>query len=123
MLFLVKCCFLLKKQFMKNTYLILALLGFLLPNALVLLESIETGNILLYAKPLDTINAMFVNRISTIFAIDLLFTVLVFFGWSYQESKQYGIRQVYGIWLLTLLFGLAGGFPLFLYLREKAIAK
>lgn len=106
---------------MKNTYLILASLGFILPNTLVLLESIETGNILLYAQPLVTFSHMFANRIASIFAIDLLFTVLVFFYWSYQQSKKYPLPQVYWIWLLTLLFGLAGGFPLFLYFREKAM--
>ena len=66
-------------MFMKNTYLILAILGFIAPSVLVLLESVETGNILLYTNPLATINGMFANRISSIFMIDLLFAVVVFF--------------------------------------------
>ena len=108
---------------MKNIYLILAIIGFILPNILVGIESIETGNILLYANPLATIEGMFANRISTIFMIDLLFVVLIFFIWSFQEGKKYKIQNVKLVWLLTMLFGLAGGFTLFLYLKEKAMTQ
>lgn len=104
---------------MKRIYLVLAIIGFILPNYFVLLESIETGNILLYGNLPATIKGMFANRISTIFIIDLLFGVLVFFLWSYQEAKEKKIKNVGWVWLATMLFGLAGGFPLFLYLREK----
>lgn len=105
---------------MKKVYLILAVIGFVLPNIFVYMESVETGNILLYANPTATIDGMFSNRISTIFMIDLLFAVLVFFIWSYSESKRLGIKKYPLVWILTMLLGLAGGFPLFLYLREKA---
>ena len=107
---------------MKNIYLALAIIGFILPNILVFMESLDTGNILLYTNPIATIEAMFANRISTIFMIDLLFTVLVFFIWSYSEKKKHGIKNVSIVWLLTMLLGLAGGLPLFLYFKEKAIA-
>ena len=107
---------------MKNIYLILAIVGFIAPSILVFLESLETGNILLYTNPALTIEGMFANRVSSIFMIDLLFTVLIFFIWTYMEKKKYGIRNLGLIWLLTMLLGLAGGFPLFLYFREKAIA-
>ena len=106
---------------MKRIYLVLAIIGFILPNYFVFLESVETGNILLYGNIPATLNGMFANRISTIFIIDLLFGVLVFFFWSYHEAKEKKIDNVIWVWLLTLLLGLAGGFPLFLYLREKKI--
>ena len=104
---------------MKTIYLILCLIGFLLPNVLVVMESIETGNVLLYTNPAATFEAMFANRISTIFAIDLLFAVLVFFIWSFRESRKHQVRSLGLVWALTMLLGLAGGLPLFLYLREK----
>ena len=103
---------------MKRIYLILTIVGFALPNYFVLLESIETGNILLYMDISATINGMFANRISTIFSIDLFLAVFVFFIWSYQESKKQGIKNVGWIWVATMLFGLGGGLPLFLYVRE-----
>lgn len=42
----------------KTIYLILAILGFIAPTILVVMESIETGNILLYTDPLATMEAM-----------------------------------------------------------------
>ncbi|UTW61649.1 DUF2834 domain-containing protein [bacterium SCSIO 12741] len=104
---------------MKNTYLTLALIGFVLPNIWVAQETFETGNILLYTQPLATMSGMFANRISTIFMIDLLFAVLVFFTWSYAEAKKTAMKGLYGVWIATMLLGLAGGLPLFLYLRER----
>lgn len=104
----------------KHLYLILTVIGFTVPTIFVVIESMETGNILLYAKPLQTLEQMFVNRVSSIFAIDLFITVFVFFIWSYFENKKQSVKNIGFVWLLTLLFGLGGGFPLFLYLREKA---
>jgi len=105
---------------MKNTYLILAIIGFIAPSILVTIESVETGNILLYTHPLTTLKKMFANRIASIFMIDLLFAVVVFFIWSYTEAKKHNLKRLGLVWLLTLLLGLAGGFPLFLYLKEKS---
>ena len=106
---------------MKSLYLILAIIGFIAPNILVAMESIETGNILLYTNPIATVEGMFANRISSIFLIDLLFTVVVFFIWTYMDGRKAGVKNIGIVWVLTLLFGLAGGFPLYLYLKEKAI--
>lgn len=102
---------------MKTLYLVLAIIGFAAPNYLVLLESIEHGNVLLYTDPASTFGSMFANRISSIFSIDLLIAVLIFFVWSYKESKAKKMKGIVWIWLCTMLFGLAFGFPLFLYKR------
>jgi len=104
---------------MKNIWLFLAIFGFIAPNIFVFQESLETGNILLYANPNATVAAMFANTISTAFIVDLLFVVMVFVIWTYGEAKQFGIKKVWIIWLLTMLFGIAGAFPLFLYLKER----
>lgn len=105
---------------MKKVYLILAIAGFIAPNILVVAETLETGNILLWTHLGTTFKAMFDNRISTIFMIDLLFAVLVFFIWTYNESKSMGRNKMWTTWVLTMLFGFAGGLPLFLYYREDA---
>jgi len=65
-----------------------------------------------------TMNQMFANRISTIFGIDLLFAVVVFFIWIYSERERIGVKKLGFVWALTMLFGLALGFPLYLYFRE-----
>ena len=104
---------------MKNVYLAFAIVGFILPNIFVTIVSIETGNILLWLNPAATIAGMFDNNISTIFVIDLFVAVFVFFFWSFHEGKKLNIKNLWLIWVLTMLFGLAGSFPLFLYWREK----
>ena len=108
---------------MRKVYLILAIIGYLAPNVLTLLETIENKNILLWTKPDETITALFINRISTIFAIDLFWAVLVFFIWLVVESKRLGMKNTWKYFLLTMLFGLAGTFPLFLWAREKYLNK
>ena len=101
---------------MKNIYLLLTILGFIAPNIFVVIESIESGNIFLWFDPLATINGMFANRIATAFVIDLLVVVIIFFIWTYREAEKHHIKNIWFIWVLTILFGLAGTFPLFLYI-------
>lgn len=104
---------------MKKNYLLLAVLGFIAPNIFVAIESVETGNVLLWLDPQATLNGMFGNRIATAFIVDLLVVVGIFFFWTYTESKKHNLKNIGIIWVLTLLFGMAGAFPLFLYVREK----
>ena len=106
---------------MTRIYLILALIGFILPNIFALKVTFETGNILLYTDIPTTLSQMFANDIATAFTIDLLFVVLVFLFWSYQEARKHQIKGLWIVWVLTFMFGLAGGFPLFLYLREDRL--
>ncbi|MEM9675556.1 MAG: DUF2834 domain-containing protein [Bacteroidota bacterium] len=103
---------------MKKTYLLLTIIGTVLPNIFVVLESVKSGNYLLYTRPLDTFQGMFANYISTAFVTDLLFIVVLFLLWSYKEAVRYKMKNVYLVWIYTFAFGIAGGLPLFLYLRE-----
>ena len=99
------------------------ILGTILPNYFVLKETFSSGNILLYAHPIDTFNAMFINNITSAFIIDLFFIVTLFLVWSYQESQKLKIKNVWLVWLYTFAFGIAGGLPLFLFLRENKKTK
>lgn len=108
----------------RNVYLGFAIIGFIIPNYFVLMESISTGNWLLWLDPKSTTAGMFHNLISTAFTADLLVAVAVFFIWSYQISKKYNIKNIWIYWALTMLFGVAGPFPLLLYrielIKEKS---
>ena len=108
---------------MKNLYAFLAIVGFIAPNVLVFFESVETGNILLWLDPQATMNGMFGNRIAAAFVTDLLCVVLAALVWIVIESKKLGMKNSWVYVVLTLLFGLAGPLPLFLYQREKALGK
>jgi len=105
---------------MKKLYLLLAVAGFLVPNIWVVKVGIETGNIMLYTDLIATLESMFVNDISTVFSLDLLLVLGGFMVWSYKEARQLGIQRLWVTWLCTFLFGLGGGFPLFLYQVEVA---
>ena len=104
---------------MKNTYRLLSLIGFVLPNIWVVKVSIETGNFLLWWNINTTFSEMFANDIASAFVVDLLFVVVVFFVWSYHQAKKHKIPKLGLVWVLTMFFGLAGAFPLFLYFREQ----
>ncbi|MCB0488566.1 MAG: DUF2834 domain-containing protein [Cyclobacteriaceae bacterium] len=104
---------------MKRIYFYLSVIGFITPNIFVAVESIHSGNILFYLDPVATITSMFPNMIATAFIVDLLFVVLVFIIWSHHEAQKYRIKNVWVLWILTMLLGIAGTLPLFLYLREN----
>lgn len=108
---------------MKNFYLVVAIIGFILPNIFVAKVSLETGNILLWTDIPATFNGMFANNIAAAFMTDLFYVVLVFLFWSYQEAKEHNIPKYWWTWILTFAFGIAGGFPLFLYLKQQAIER
>jgi hypothetical protein len=103
-------------------YLGLAVIGFLVPNTVTLIESVQTGNILFWADPARTTSELFANRTSTAFALDLFATAIAALIWMTQEARRVGITRVWRFWVLTLLFGLGGILPLFLYLRERRLA-
>ena len=106
---------------MKKTYLLLTIIGTILPNIFVLRETLATGNFMLYADPVATFQGMFANNICSAFAIDLLFIVLLFLWWSYREGQRLKIPHLWRFWVYTFAFGIAGGLPLFLYFREDYI--
>ncbi len=94
---------------MKNVYLVLAIIGFIIPNIFVFQVSYETGNILLYLNPTETISGMLANKMASIFVPDLLYVLLVFFFWTYIESKKHVIKKLWALWITTLIFGIASG--------------
>lgn len=108
---------------MRPVYLILAITGYALTFPPMLQESLETGNWLFWLHPKATYEGWFANRIATTFALDLLVAVVTFFIWSYFDGKRLDMPRVWLYWLLTLLFGLGGTLPLFLYFRERHLQK
>ena len=104
---------------MKKYYLLFAIIGFVAPNVFVLKESIESGNIMLWYDVVATLNTMFSTNINAAFSIDLLLVVVVFFVWTAKNQKVYKLKKLWVIWGLTMVLGLSGAFPLYLYLIEK----
>ena len=98
---------------MKTLYLMLAVIGFVVPYYFFLVFLFEYGLDLQ-----QLIDFLFANPISTFFAVDLIIATIVYYVFLYQESQRLGI----GWWWLYVVFsltvGLSFALPLFLYQRE-----
>ncbi len=79
----------------------------------------RTGNILFWTDPHRTTSELFANLTSTAFALDAMVAAIVLIFWMTVEARRVGIVHVWRFWVLTLLFGIAGTFPLFLFFRER----
>lgn len=94
--------------------LALTLLGFLVPNTMVLVFFIEHGVDL--GRYLDN---WFATLPSTQLVVDLVISSVAFIGWSAWDGRRVGARW----WLTipaTLLVGICFAIPLYLLLRERA---
>ena len=106
---------------MQRVWLALAATGYLVTGVPMLMESARSGNILFWTDPQRTTAELFANLTSTAFALDLMIVVLVALIWMTREAHRVRIGKVWVFWVLTLLFGLGGTLPLFLYFRERRL--
>jgi Protein of unknown function DUF2834 len=101
----------------KNVYLVLCILGAVLPYSQFVPWLMENGfNASLFVQQL------FANRISGFFAWDVLISAVVVVGFVRSEGKRRGVKLVWLPILGVLTVGVSFGLPLFLYLRERALA-
>lgn len=98
---------------LKNVYLTLAVLGFILPYYFFLRFLNTSG----FDFPL-LFEQLFANDISTFFATDLIITALVFFVFVFRAAQRSRLKNWWVYVVLTLLIGPSIAFPLFLYFRE-----
>jgi hypothetical protein len=107
---------------MQRAYLMLAGVGYLAAGVPMLVESARSGNLLFWTDPERTAAELFANLTSTAFALDLFVVVLVALIWMTREARRLEIGHAWAFWVLTLLFGLGGTLPLFLYARERRLS-
>jgi len=67
--------------------------------------------------------SIFVNKVASAVAADLLVSGLVFFAFMYFEGRRMGLKNLWVYVLATLFVGLSFGLPLFLYHRARAIER
>jgi uncharacterized protein DUF2834 len=106
---------------MQRVYLALAFVGYLATGIPMIMESARSGNVLFWTDPQSTIAELFPTLTSTAFALDLLVVVLVALIWITREARRVRVPNAWAFWVLTLLFGLGGTLPLFLYFRERRL--
>ena len=98
----------------KNIFLVLALLGAILPMTQfipwILTEGLDLGLF---------IQSLFANGPSSGFTIDLLITSLAFWIYMLSESERLPMGQIIALIASNLLSGLSFALPFFLFLRLK----
>jgi hypothetical protein len=102
---------------LKNVYLVVAILGTVLPYYELFQFLGEEGwSVVGFGK------ALFVNHASSMGAIDLLISSVVFWVFVEYEGRKQCMRHRWIYILVNLLIGLSAGLPLFLYMRERKLA-
>ena len=100
----------------KTLYLVLCILGLLLPYAEFIPWVLQHGlNLPLFVREL------FANRLGTFFAMDVLVSAVALIAFTRIESRRVGIRHRWLVILAVLTVGVSLGLPLFLYLREEQL--
>ena len=100
---------------MKNLYLVLAILGAIIPY-LFFFQFFQRMGISLP----DFATSLFVNGAAGGFAADLLFTSFVFWAFMFHHQRKNGSPKPWVFIFLNLTIGLSCAFPAYLYVREKS---
>jgi hypothetical protein len=102
----------------KFLYLVLVILGFVLPYSLFVPWVMEHGlDMRLFVRQL------FANRVSAFFGLDVLVSAAALIAFIRNEG---GRLKMNSLWLpvaSVLLVGVSLGLPLFLYLRERELER
>ena len=101
---------------LRHVYLILCVVGTILPYWKLLPWVMEHGlNLSLLFQEL------FATRIGAFFGLDVVVSAIVLFVFIAKEGRRLAIALLWLPILGTLLVGVSLGFPLFLYLRQRAL--
>lgn len=101
---------------LQTTYLILCILGTILPYSQFVPFLLEYGlNLQLFFEQL------FVNRVSSFFAMDLIVSSLVLWIFVFWEGSRLGMKNLWVYIASNLLVGVSLGLPLFLLMRQRKL--
>jgi hypothetical protein len=102
----------------KNIFLILAIIGFIVPYYFFLQLPADNGfNLPVLIQP------FFANNFMKGAAMDLTISVIVFWTFMFMEASKLQMKNSWVYVLATLLVGLSFALPLFLYFRERHLEK
>jgi|ERR1039458_2260909 hypothetical protein len=102
----------------KTLYLVLCLIGLLLPYSQFVPWVLQHGlNLPLFAREL------FANRIAAFFGMDVIVSAVALLVFTRIESTRLGIRRRWLVLIAVLTVGVSLALPLFLYLRELELER
>ena len=101
---------------LQTTYLILCILGTVLPYSQFVPFLIENGlDLKLFFEQL------FINRISSFSFMDLIVSSLVLWVFVFWEGSRLGMKNLWVYIPSNLLVGVSLGLPLFLLMRQRKL--
>ena len=101
----------------QNIYLLLALLGILLPYSLFLPWLLKNGlDFQLFFQEL------FINDIAGTGGLDILAVTIAIVVFIVFEGKRLAVQKFWIPALATIMIGVGFGLPLFLYMRERYLS-
>ncbi len=100
-------------------YLLLALIGLIASWIYNIRYLLEGGSI----APVPFFTAAFANPLTTAITIDVYCAALVFCIWLSGETRRLQMRRAWTYMLVCFSIGLAVALPLFLAMRERALAR
>jgi uncharacterized protein DUF2834 len=98
----------------RRAYLLLCVLGLLLPYSQFLPWVLENG----FDLP-KFVTSMFANRIAGFFALDVIVSAGAVMVLALTDGRRLGVKPLWAPVVGTLLVGVSFGLPLYLYLRES----
>ena len=102
----------------KATFLILCVLGTLLPLSQFVPWVIDNGlNMPLFFQEL------FSTKVGGFFGMDVIVSAVVLFVFIFAEGRRLGMPNLWIPVVATLSVGVSLGLPLFLYMRQSKIEK
>lgn len=102
----------------KTVYLVLCLLGLILPYSQFVPWVLQHGlNLALFAREL------FANRIGAFFGMDVIVSAVALIVFARIEGKRIGVRNRWPVVVAVLTVGVSLALPLFLYLREAELER
>jgi len=99
----------------RNFYVIMAVLGVIIPWYFFSLFIAENGT-----NIVDFLQALFANGAASGFSSDIFLSALVFWVWSYGDSKAENVKGWWAVVPATLFVGLSLALPLYLIMRLNA---
>lgn len=101
---------------MKNVYLVLAVIGFIVPYYFFIQLPAEDG----FNLP-QLLQPFLANNFMKGAAADLTISVIAFWVYAFVEANRLQMKNPWAYVLATLLVGLSFALPLFLYFRERRL--
>jgi hypothetical protein len=107
---------LVEKLYMKWLFLILAVLGTVLPFS-YFIPFVATHGLDLRLF----FSQLFQTNVSAFFGVDVFISALALWLFVYSEGRRRGMKNLWAYVVCTLLVGVSLGLPLFLFFRERKL--